>query len=300
MSDKKKCLVTGHKGYIGSHLYRALVGRSDCDVMGIDKDDPSGNDILAIFSDHPKHSHTREMLKSWSPDYIFHLAAIPRVGESIDNPVQTMLNNVLAGTIMLDFASEVKAKRFIYSSSSSIKGNGDGPISPYAVQKYTTELETSLYPDLFGLDTVSLRYFNVYSQDQQAEGSYATAVANWMNHLRENDQPFITGDGEQRRDMLHVDDAVGANLFAMDHEEDFSGAVFDVGTGNNISLNEMREIVLTHFEDIEFDYIEPRLGDVLETKADISKLKKLGWKTKIDIKKGVDRCFKNLKKEIRL
>jgi len=209
-----------------------------------------------------------------------------------------MMNNVLAGSIILDFAKECGTKRVIYSSSSSIKGNGDGPLSPYAVQKLTTELEASIYPELYNLDTVSLRYFNVYSEDQPAEGAYATAVANWMKYIRKGDNPFITGDGEQRRDMLYVDDAVAANIFAMDHKENFNGAAFDVGTGSNISLNEMRDIVQSHFENVEFDYVKDRKGDVLETKADTQGLKDLGWKTKTDIKKGVDRCFKNLKKEM--
>ena len=295
---KKKCLVTGHKGYIGSRLYKALLNRSDCDVIGIDTNDMLGNNILNIFSNSPSHAQTRENLENWKPDYIFHLAAIPRVGESIDNPVQTMMNNVLAGSIILDFAKECGTKRVIYSSSSSVRGNGDGPLSPYAVQKLTTELEASIYPELYGLDTVSLRYFNVYSEDQPAEGAYATAVANWMKYIRKGDNPFITGDGEQRRDMLYVDDAVAANIFAMDHKENFNGAAFDVGTGSNISLNEMKEIVQSHFDNLEFDYVKDRKGDVLETKADTQGLKDLGWKTKTDIKKGVDRCFKNLKKEM--
>ena len=295
---KKKCLVTGHKGYIGSHLYRALLNRDDCDVIGIDSKDVWNSDILKMFSGDPAYKHLQEKLEEWKPQYIFHLAAIPRVGESIDNPVQTMLNNVMAGSIILDFAKKNGTTRVIYSSSSSVKGNGDGPLSPYAVQKYTTELEASVYPDIYNVDTVSLRYFNVYSNNQSAEGDYATAVANWMKHIRDGKDPFITGDGEQRRDMLHVDDAVAANLFAMDSKRNFNGSAFDVGTGSNISLNEMKEIVNSHFPDVKFNYVEDRKGDVLETKADIKSLQKLGWKAKIDIKKGVDRCFKNLKKEI--
>ncbi len=295
---KKKCLVTGHKGYIGSHLYRALLNRDDCDVIGIDSKDVWNSDILKVFSGDPAYKHLQEKLEEWKPQYIFHLAAIPRVGESIDNPVQTMLNNVMAGSIILDFAKKNGTTRVIYSSSSSVKGNGDGPLSPYAVQKYTTELEASVYPDIYNVDTVSLRYFNVYSNNQSAEGDYATAVANWMKHIRDGKDPFITGDGEQRRDMLHVDDAVAANLFAMDSKRNFNGSAFDVGTGSNISLNEMKEIVNSHFPDVKFNYVEDRKGDVLETKADIKSLQKLGWKAKIDIKKGVDRCFKNLKKEI--
>jgi len=292
----KRCLVTGHKGYIGSRLYKKLCAREDCEVMGIDRDDLGGNEILTLFtSDMTK----REKLYSFSPDYIFHLAAIPRVGESIENPLSTMHNNVIAGSIMLDFARRVDAKRFIYSSSSSVKGNEGNPISPYALQKYTTELETKIYSEIYGIDTVSLRYFNVYSPDQPAEGSYATAISNWMRYIRYNETPFITGDGEQRRDMLHVSDAISANIFAMEAEADFKGAAFDVGTGENISLNEVAQIVLQYFPEIEFKYIEDRLGDVRETLASTQPLKELGWQTQTSLKDGIHQCFKNLKKELK-
>jgi UDP-glucose 4-epimerase len=291
----KRCLVTGHRGYIGSRLYKALCAREDCEVLGIDRDDLDGNEIISLFThDIVK----REKLYSFSPDYIFHLAAIPRVGESIENPLSTMHNNVIAGSVMLDFARNVKAKRFIYSSSSSVKGDKGLPISPYALQKYTTELETQIYSNIYGIDTVSLRYFNVYSADQPAEGAYATAISNWMRYIRNGQIPFITGNGEQRRDMLHVSDAVSANIFAMESLDDFKGAAFDVGTGKNISLNEVAQIVLQYFPEIKFDYTEDRLGDVKETLAETQSLEKLGWQTKINLEDGIHQCFKKLKKEL--
>ena len=144
----------------------------------------------------------------FKPEYIFHLACIPRVAYSVENPVETMQNNVLATTNVLNFARKVGAKRVIYSSSSSVIGDGTGPNSPYGLQKLISEMECRLYSKLYGLDTVSLRYFNVYSPDQEAAGPYATAISNWMRHIREDKKPFITGDGEQRRDMLNVHDAL--------------------------------------------------------------------------------------------
>ena len=128
-----------------------------------------------------------------------------------------MRNNVLLTSIVLDYAKRNNVKRVIYSGSSSVVGNGDGPTSPYALQKLTSELETKLYSQLYGLDTVTLRYFNVYSEDQEVTGPYATAVANWMHYIKNNKNPYITGDGEQRRDMLYVHDAVSANIFAMNY-----------------------------------------------------------------------------------
>jgi len=158
-------------------------------------------------------------------------------------------------------------------------------------------MECKLYSNLYGLDTVSLRYFNVYSPNQEADGPYTTAIANWMQHIKSNKNPFITGNGEQRRDMAHLNDVVSANIFAMAHEENFNGQHFDVGTGSNISLNEIKNIVLDYIPDIKFDYIEERKGDVLHTQANILPLKELGWCPEINIIKGISECFKLLKKE---
>jgi nucleoside-diphosphate-sugar epimerase len=112
-----------------------------------------------------------------------------------------------------------------------------------------------------------------------------------MKYIREGKTPFITGDGEQRRDMLHVKDAVSANIFAMEYSSKFNGQSFDVGTGDNISLNEVKDIVNKHSPSVAFDYIEERMGDVMVTLADSSKLKELGWQTEVSIIDGIDSCF---------
>ena len=119
-----------------------------------------------------------------------------------------------------------------------------------------------------------------------------------MRFIRGGKNPFITGDGEQRRDMAHRDDVVDANIFAMEYEGKFGGRNYDVGTGDNTSLNEMKDIVNEHFPEVEFDYVEERKGDVLLTKADMSPLKELGWEPKIHIKEGISDCFERLKKEL--
>jgi UDP-glucose 4-epimerase len=232
----------------------------------------------------------------FQPEYVFHLACWPRIGFSIEDPVATMRNNVMVGSVVLNFAKKCgSVKRVIYSSSSSVVGNGLGPTNPYALQKLVTEMECKIYADIYDLDTVSLRYFNVYSEDQVANGPYATAVANWMEYLRTDRAPFITGDGEQRRDMVHVNDVVSANIFAMNYDNRFDGSTFDVGTGENISLNEIKKIVQS-FYDVEFEYIASRDGDVLETRANIGKLEEIGWKHSISIQDGIKSCFENLKR----
>jgi len=292
-----KCLVTGHKGYIGSHLFETLK-KLGHEVVGIDL--VEGHDINGV--EGLTESGDGKFRPHWSnfePEYIFHLACIPRVAYSIEHPVKTMNNNVLCTSNVLNFARHIGVKRVIYSSSSSVVGNGTGPTSPYGLQKLVSEMECKLYSELYGLETVSLRYFNVYSKDQEADGPYATAISNWMQYIRESRNPYITGTGAQRRDMLHVKDAVAVNIFAMEHEGRFNGQSFDVGTGTNISLNEVKKIVNNYFSEVEFDYIESRPGEVQETRADTLLLQKLGWKTEVTIKDGIEECFKNLKENLK-
>jgi len=291
-----RCLVTGHKGYIGSKLYRRLKELGH-EVMGIDLNDEVSHDIIKELkedNDGKFHPH----YYNFQPEYVFHMACWPRVSYSVEKPVETSENNILAGSVILNFARKVgSVRRVIYSSSSSVMGNGTGPESPYGLQKYVTEIETTLYSKLYGLDTVSLRYFNVYSHDQKVSGPYATAISNWMHSIRTNVQPYIEGDGEQRRDMINVDDVVSANIFCMDQENNFDGSVYEIGTGTNVSLNQIKDIVNKHFPDIKFDYRDPRPGDIRETKAKIAPLKSMGWTANIDIIDGIDDCFKRIKDE---
>ena len=277
-----KCLVTGHKGYIGSRVYSRLTELGH-EVKGIDLKD--GNNIMGTLLD-PE-------FVGFKPEYIFHLAAIPRVAYSMEFPYEVLYNNIVSSIAVLEYARRQGTKRVIYSSSSSVRGNGDGPTSPYGASKLVPEILCKNYSTVFDIDTVCLRYFNVYSEDQDADGPYATAVANWMKYIREGYDPFITGTGVQRRDMLHVSDAVSANMFCMNHKKAFHGAHYDVGTGDNISLNEIKDIVGNHHPNVVFEYIADRPGDVEFTKADTLPLYNLGWKTEISIKQGIESCFSN-------
>ena len=291
-----RCLVTGHMGYIGSRLYESLKELGH-EVLGIDLQEEYPKDILGFLNeDYTGRFHP--LYWNFKPEYVFHLAAIPRVLYSVEHPIETTKNNILGGSYVLNFARKVGAKRVIYAGSSSVVGNGNGPASPYALQKLYTEMECRVYSELYDLDTITLRYFNVYSPDQQAKTAYATAVANWMQYIRDDRLPFITGDGEQRRDMANREDIVSANIFAMEHKGTFNGQHYDVGTGSNISLNEMKTIVEEHIPNVVFEYVVEREGDVRYTKANIQPLQDLGWKPKYTIEKGIHDCFRRLKNEI--
>ena len=273
-----RLLVTGHKGYIGSRLYARLEADGHR-VDGIDLKD--GEDIL-------------ECLPNKKYDFIFHMAAIPRVEYAVNNPSYTLKQNVLVTSRVLEFAAKNSCKRVIFSSSSAIYGNGNGPMSPYGLHKLMSEMECKLYSQLYGLDTVCLRYFNAYSEDQEFGGAYSTVISAWLEMIRRGKPLRIDGDGNQTRDFIHVKDIIDANIFCMRSENNLYGAYFDVGTGKSISINEIKEIVENNIENIEWHYALSRIGDAKHTLADINPLKALGWQSQIDIYDGIISCFKNI------
>ena len=287
-----RALVTGDKGYIGGNFIKKWEQRGH-DWVGYDM---KGNHEFDL-SRGVKELYINHINKPI--DVVVHFAAIPRVAFSVKQPAYVMKNNIVSTTNVLNWARKNNIP-VIYSSSSSVVGNGDGPASPYALSKYVGELETILYNQLYGLKTVALRYFNVYSYDQEADSEYATVVCNWKKYISEGKRPFITGDGEQRRDMTHVDDIVSANIFCAENidKDDLWGHWYDIGSGENISLNELKEIVLRHFPNQDFDYVEPRAGDVMFTEADISKFKSHGWCSKIRLQEGLNDVFVTLKEEL--
>jgi UDP-glucose 4-epimerase len=270
-----KCLVTGHKGYIGSHLFSEL-NRLGHTVHGIDLKE--GNDIL-------------DCLPNEEYDYVFHMAAMPKVGFSVENPSYTLKHNVLATSRVLEWSKSHNVKRVIFSSSAAVNGNNDGiPTSPYGLHKLMSEMECKLYSDLYGLDTVCLRYYNVYSEDQKYGGSYSTAICAWMEMIRKGIAPRIDGDGEQTRDMVHVKDIVSANIFCMNYTKEFCGDFYDIGSGKSVSLNQIKNFI-DKFNSVVWSHAPARVGDIKYTKADVSKIGVLGWKATVPIEEGLKKCF---------
>lgn len=274
-----KVLVTGHRGYIGSHLYEKLLSMGH-DIVGVDLKD--GNDVLHCLPDEQF-------------DYVFHLAALPRVGFSVENPSYTLKQNVFVTSTLLEWAKKNGVKRFIFSSSSAVTGNGAGPTSPYGAHKLMCELECKLYSELYNLDTVCLRYFNVYSEDQEYGGSYSTAISAWMEMIRRGKKLRLDGDGQQTRDFIHVDDVVLANIFCMEYEKPFRGGWFNIAFGRSFPMNYIKEYIDKNTE-VEWTRALPREGDVLYSIADISKICSLGWAPTINLYEGLEKCFRGEKK----
>ena len=316
-----RALVTGGCGFIGSNLTKKLFSLGwDIEVV----DDLSNGDISNL-SDIDMRVVTSELLPNYdssqdsekmlvitgdfaSPqvlsrvaekkyDLVFHLAAWPRVEYSVKNPVKTTEQNVTK-TILLMTACVDNIQRFIFSSSSAIYGDpvnnfpskesGDFvPSSPYALQKRVVEEYCSLYSKLYKLDTVCLRYFNVYGPGQLGDSPYSTAISAWMDKISKGLPLRSDGDGKQTRDMIYIDDVVEANLLASANKHEFFGEVFNIGTGESYSNNEILELLKKDF-DFEINYSPEREGDVKHTKADIFKSEKLlGFKARTSLPEGL-------------
>lgn len=271
-----KILITGYKGYIGSHIFSELK-QQGYSVYGIDLKD--GEDILHCLPDE-------------TFDYVFHLAACPRVDYSVKKPAYTMKQNVLVTSILLEWAKDHGVKRVILSSSAAVNGNGDGiPQSPYGLHKLVNEMECRLYSQLYNLDTVCLRYFNVYSEDQVYGGSYSTVICAWLEMIKLGKALRIDGDGEQTRDLIHVNDIITANIFCMKYQGVFNGKWFSVGSGTSVSLNYIKHFIDRYY-DVIWKHMPERIGDIKESQADISELRRLGWEPKVTIEEGLKKCFK--------
>ena len=250
-----RCLITGGAGFIGSNLVDALIERGD-EVIVIDNLSAGKRENV-----NPKaqfHQLDIRDLEKIKPlfkgvDYVFHLAALTNIQFSIDNPAESHDVN-LNGTInVLISAREAKVKRVIYSASSSAYGLQDklpweenmAPrvLSPYSVQKYVGELYCRSFNLIYGLETVSLRYFNVYGKRQRLEGAYAPVMGIFIRQRLAGEPMIIYGDGEQTRDFTSVVDVVRANILAMESKKVGKGEVINIGRGRSYSVNELAKMV---------------------------------------------------------
>lgn len=289
-----KAVITGGAGFIGSHLVDALVEKK-FDVHVID--DLSGGRKENVNSKATLHIASvcdfealKEILKG--TDYVFHLAALPRVQYSIEHPRETSEVNVTGTLNVLLASKEANVKRVIYSASSSAYGDSDAmpltedmpanPISPYALQKYVGELTCRLFSTIYGLPTVSLRYFNVYGSRQDPTGPYALVIGRFLLLKKQGKPLSITGDGTQTRDFTHVRDVVRVNLLAVESKNVGKGEVINIGAGNNRSINEIAKCIGGPVE-----YIEKRI-EPHDTLADISRAKELlDWEPRVPFDEGI-------------
>ena len=300
-------LITGVAGFIGSALARALVEKG-ASVRGIDNFATGKRENIA---DLGGRLDFREVDLADLPaladacrgvDYVLHEAAIPSVPKSVADPLGSNRANVDGTVNLLVAARDAKVKRVVYAASSSAYGDTPtlpkheemppNPISPYAVAKLASEMYMTSFYRVYGLETVSLRYFNIFGPRQDANSQYSAVLAKFITSMLEGKKPVIFGDGEQSRDFTYIDNCVQANLLACSAPaQEVAGRVFNVATGARFTLNQTVEILrkLTGYTG-EVEYAPERTGDIKHSLADVSRARKhFGYDPKVSFEEGLKR-----------
>jgi UDP-glucose 4-epimerase len=295
-----KALVTGGAGFIGSNLVDELLEMGH-EVVVIDNESSECNAEFywneSAFNakfDIADYTNTRPLYDA--VDVVFHLAAEARIQPAIKNPIRAVTTNAVGTCTVLQCAREAGVKRVIYSSTSSAYGRNTPPcvetmvedcLNPYSVSKVAGEKLCKMYYELYGLETIIFRYFNVYGEREPIKGHYAPVVGLFLKQSKNGEPLTIVGDGEQRRDFTHVSDVVNANIMASCSQYSMGpypeprtfGQVYNVGTGTNHSINELASMI----SDNQI-YVDPRPGESRETLADNTKMRfTFGWTPKVSI-----------------
>ena len=287
-------LVTGGAGFIGSNLVDYLIEQGH-EVICVDNESAECNDkfywndkACNIIGDITDYDFIKNCFKD--VDYVFHLAAESRLQPAIKNPIEAVYKNCVGTTTILQCARESGVKRFVYSSTSSGYGFNPSPnvetqpddcLNPYSASKVAAEKFCKMYSDLYGLETVVLRYFNVFGERSPRRGQYAPVIGIFDRQKLSGEALTIVGDGTQRRDFIYVGDVARANLIAAEATLDkkYFGQVFNIGSGINYSVQEIADAISDNQT-----YIPKRDGEMETTWSNIEKASEiLGWKPEVDV-----------------
>ena len=286
------CLVTGGAGFIGSNLVDKLIDLGH-NVICIDNEsaecheqfywNPKANNYKYDICDYDQIEHLFNEV-----DYVFHIASDARIQPAILNPRKSIESNAVGTANVLELSRLAKVKKFVYSSTSSAYGKKailpnietqpSDPLTPYSAAKVFGENLARVYYNLYGLETISLRYFNVYGDRQPLKGQYAPVIGLFLKQYHEGKPLTVVGDGSQRRDFTHISDVVEANILASEASHGF-GEVYNIGYGSNYSIIDIANMISN---DVKF--IPSRIGEVQETLASNEKFKGLtGWTPKVSL-----------------
>ena len=306
-------LVTGGAGFIGSSLAEALLAKGE--RVRILDDFSSGRrsnletirgDVEVIEGTILDPAVVTKAMKD--VDVVFHQAAMPSVIRSVENPQASMAVNVQGTTIVLDVARTAGVARVVFAASSSAYGNTPtlpkvetmpaAPLSPYAVAKHTCEQLMRVFSALYGIETLSLRYFNVFGPRQDPTSQYAAVIPNFITAALKKQRPVVYGDGEQTRDFCFIENVVQANIRAATTTNKLTGQVVNIACGERISLNKLiRTIGDVTGNRLEPDYRETRAGDVRDSLASIDAAKALiGYAPQVLVREGLERTVAAFRK----
>ena len=293
---KKKVLVTGGAGFIGSHLTDELI-KKKYRVIVIDNLSAGKKEYVNPRAEFHKlnicdYKKINPVFKG--VDYVFHLAAIPRVPFSVKEPIKTSETNIMGTINVFKSAYDYGIKRIIFASSSSVYGNQKkmpfketmltGPLSPYALQKAVGEQTAKLFAELYGSEIVCLRFFNVYGPRIDFDSEYSLVLGRFLKQKRYGQPLTIFGTGKQTRSFSFVDDVVEANIKAMESKKIKGFEIINIGSEKSYSVNYLADLIGG-----EKKYLPVRKGDLLHTKADINKAKRLlNWKPKTSFTRGIE------------
>jgi nucleoside-diphosphate-sugar epimerase len=304
-------LVTGGAGFIGSHLVERLVAEraAGVTVRVVDNLSTGKRENLQPFLDRVdfiqgdlQEEEIREKAVR-DVEVVFHLAALPSVPRSVAQPIPSHLNGVHATLLLLDSARRHKVRRFIYAGSSSAYGDTETlprredlsprPLSPYAVSKLAGEYYLRAFGHCYGMDTLTLRYFNIFGPRQDPNSPYSGVIAKFCTAYLKDEPIKVFGDGEQSRDFTFVRNAVEANWLASRAPGPFRGEVFNIGCGSRTSLNQMLHYLDELTGRPRKPIYEPaRTGDVLHSQADITRAReRLGYDPRVDFRTGLGLTF---------
>jgi UDP-glucose 4-epimerase len=306
-----KYLVTGGAGFIGSHIARTLIERGE-HVRVLDNLSTGREENLAVLEGQAEivRGDLRDLETVRAAvagvEVVFHQAALASVPRSVADPLTTLAVNVTGSQHVLLAARDAGVRRVVYASSSSVYGNTPTlpkqedmpphPMSPYALHKLSAELLCGIHTRVYGLETVALRYFNVFGPRQDPKSEYAAVIPRFVTALLTGQRPIVFGDGEQTRDFTYIDNVVRANLLAADALE-ASGQAMNIGCGDRISLNAMLRLageVLGMAPDPE--YRDARTGDVRDSLADITRARRLlGYEPAIAFREGLARTIEAMR-----
>ncbi len=315
MGEGTVALVTGGGGFIGSHLVKRLL-RDGIEVRVLDNFATGRRanledvieEIELVEGDLQSYERVHNAVRGC--EVAFHLGALPSVPRSIQDPLTSNATNVVGTLNVLLAARDEGVRRVVHASSSSLYGASAElpkredmpalPIAPYAVSKLAAEGYCRAFHRVYGLETVALRYFNVFGPGQDPQSQYAAVIPNFIVAALEGRQPLVHGDGEQSRDFTYVDNAVDANLLAAS-APGAAGEAFNVACGERTSLNEIvARIGGLLGSEVEAVHTDPRPGDVRHSLADISKAREiLGYEPAVDFEQGLQRTFASYEELLR-